>query len=266
VKLESIKSLFLKAMLGCLIAAAALAVVTILIGRFNDLTEKALLTILLIALHCLLSFGFIVNNEKQETFENLAFFTNVTFGLIVASFITSTFGVWQVLPGDLVGRLYALYFVLLFATLHAEILAKIRGIQTTIDRVVLSNFVFMALVVALLVPVIFVDNSLQTLGAFYFRGLAAAGIVDATLTLTAIILHKLYLRKNPRVNDAVFKAPLIQPNGQTAPAATSAGGAPAATQATPQTGMNLFVKILIVYVVFQLVFAVIGFGLDFFLR
>src|SRR6266550_977836 len=36
-KLDNIKSLFLKVMLGCLIAAAALAVVTILVGHFNDL-------------------------------------------------------------------------------------------------------------------------------------------------------------------------------------------------------------------------------------
>src|SRR5882672_5020797 len=167
-------------MLGCLIAAATLAVVTILIGHFNDLASKALWTIMLVALHCLISFGFIVNNEKQETFYNLELFTNVTFILIILSFITSVLGVWSLLDGALVGRLYALYFVLLFATLHAEILAKTTHKQPSIDRVVAANYIFMCAVVVMLVPVIFIDNSFEVLGSFFFRMLSATGVVDAT--------------------------------------------------------------------------------------
>ena len=258
-KLDNIKNLFLRVMLGCLIAAAALAVVTILLGSFNDLAAKALWTIMLVALHCLVSFGFIVNNEKQETFENLEFFTNVTFILIIMSFITSVLGVWQLLGGDFVAKLYALYFVLLFATLHAEILAKMRRKQPSIDNVITFNYFFMGIVVLMLVPVIFVDNSTEVLGEFYFRVLGAVGITDATLTLTAIILHKLYLRKHPTINDSVFNAPqtpLIQPSGQSAP-----GGGPAPAAQPPQRGMNLFVKILIGYVALQLIGSVLFLGI-----
>lgn len=72
--LEKVKSLFLKSLIGCLVAAAGVAVVAVVSGQFNNVLQMALYTILLVALHCLVSFGFIVNNEKQETFESLAFF------------------------------------------------------------------------------------------------------------------------------------------------------------------------------------------------
>jgi hypothetical protein len=243
--LDKIKNLFLKSLIGCLIAAALLAVATVLTGQFNDIFAKALFTILLIALHCLVSFGFIVNNERQETFDNLEIFTNATFVIIVLSFITSIFGVWGVLDGSLVAKLYAFYFVLLFATLHGEILAKTEGKQSNIDTVVHSNYFFMLVVVLMILPIIFLsDNS--SLGPFYYRVLAACGIIDATLTLIAVILHKLYIQKHPTIKDPVFSVPLApgQPPVQLASATVPVS--------QPKKRMNIFVIILIGYVVLQL--------------
>jgi hypothetical protein len=243
-RLQQLKSLFLKTLIGCLVAAAGLAVVTILAGQFNDLSGKALVTILIIAIHALVSFGFIVNNEKQETFENLNFFTNVTFLILVLSFITAVFGVWGLVSGALVAKLYALYFVLLFATLHGEVLVKILGKQLGIDKVVYSNLGFMAAVVIMLIPVIFIADSV-TLDPFYYRLLAAVGIVDATLTLVAVILHKLYVQKHPTVTDPVFNL-VRTPDGQLVQAAVP-----------KKRGMNIFVVLLIGYVCLQIVGSII---------
>jgi hypothetical protein len=254
--LQKAKSLFLKVLIGCLIAAAVLAVVTILIGQFNDITSKALLTIFLIAVHSLVSFAFIANNEKQDTFDSLEFFTNATFIIIVFSFITAILGTWGILSGDVVARLYGFYFVLLFAILHGEVLAKTTGKQASIDKVVYANYCFMVVVVLMLLPVIFLENSSEVLGSFYYRLLAAFGIIDATLTLIAVILHKLYVQKHPAVTDPVFN--LVQP-GQQAAAQTPGTNAPA-TQT--KGGMNIFVKILIAYIVLQflggIIVAVLG--------
>jgi hypothetical protein len=251
-KLAKAKSLFLKALIGCLIAAAVLAVVTVLVGRFNDLLAKALFTILLIAIHCLMSFAFISNNEQQETFESLTFFSNATFAIIVLSFITSVLGVWSVLPGVLVAKMYAVYFILLFATLHGNVLAQTLGKQKSITNLVYANYVFMALVVLLLLPVIFL-NDRSTLGSFYYRLLAACGIVDATLTLIVVILHKLYVQKHPTVHDAVFNIPLVVGQGQPM---VPGQGAPHYAQAPApvrRRGTNIFVIILVSYIVIQLV-------------
>jgi len=245
--LPNIKSVFFKVLIGCLIAAAGLAVVTVLIGQFNDLTVKALFTILLVALHSLVSISFITNNEKQDTFDSLAFFTNVTFGIIILSFMTSITGVWGLLTGSMVWKLYMLYFVLLFATLHGEVLAKTLGKQENIDKIVKTNFVFMTFVVVMLLPVIFANDS-SLLTAFYYRLLAAFGIIDATLTLIAVILHNLYVQKHPKVVDPVFN--IQQLPGQP-------GQNVQVTVKQPRRGMNVFVVILLGLVAVQVIGGII---------
>lgn len=198
-----IKSIFFKTLIGCLFAAATLGVVTVLIGKFNDVAEKALFTILIIAIHALVSLTFIENNEKQSTFESLSVFANATFGIIVLSFITSILGLWGIVHGEVVVELYGLYFVLLFAILHGEVLIKTMGKQSNIDTIVKVNFIFMTIVVVMLIPVIFLKDG-SSLNSVYYRCLAAAGIIDATLTLTAVILHALFIQKHPKITDPVF--------------------------------------------------------------
>src|SRR6185312_13241956 len=104
----------------------------------------------------------------------------------------------------------------------------------------------MAIVVLMLIPVIFLsDNS--TLPSLYYRSLAAAGIVDATLTLIAVILHKLYIQKHPTLTDNLY-------NVQQLPGAYGQNiQGPQLAAAPPKKGMNIFVKILIGYVVLQLI-------------
>jgi hypothetical protein len=240
---ENIKRLFLQILVGCLVAAGVPSVITVLAGSFNDVFFKALLTIIIVAVHSLVSFGFILNNERKKTSENLEIFTNATFVLIVLSFITSLAGLWGLVDGDLVWKLYATYFILLFATLHGEVLAKILGKTNYMDNIVYFNYLFMLVVVALLVIVIFVSDG-SLLGDVFYRILAACGIVDATLTLTAIILHKLYLQKHPTVQSPVFS---LQP------------GQPGQVQQNPQAapeakrGMHPLVIILIAYLAFQFI-------------
>ena len=245
-----LKSLFLKIMIGCLIASGTIAVVTVLTGSFNEIFGKSLVTILLVALHALFSFGYININEKNESANDLSFFHNTTFILIILSFITSVFGVWGVISGDLVGKLYATYFVLLFAVLHGETLSKMVGNDHTIDNVVYANYAFMMVVILLILPIIYSSDA-SAMGDVYYRLLAAFGIIDAILTLLAIILNKLYLQKHPKVDPSVFGNEPIM-----------IGSAGAATTSQPKKGMSILVIILIAFLGLQLisglVFAVLG--------
>jgi len=243
--LSQIKSVFFKVLIGCLVAAGALAVITVLIGSFNDVCQRALVTIVMVALHALFAISFIYTHEKQDTSEDLMFFTNATFCIIVISFITSILATWSILPGAFVARLYALYFVLLFAVLHGEVLAKTRGEQPSIDAVTAVNFFFMIAVVLLLLPVIFVTG--VGLGDFYYRLLAACGIVDATLTLIAVLMHHLYIQKHPKVKDQLFTLQQLP---------TVPGQPPQAVQVAvpeaPKRRMNIVVLILLVYAGLQI--------------
>lgn len=254
--LARLKNLFLKIMIGCLIAAGGIAVVTVLTGSFNEIFGKSLITILLIALHALVSFGYIDINQKKDPTNDLSFFHNTTFILIILSFITSIFGVWGVIPGDLVARLYLTYGVLLFAVLHGETLSKMLGNDKTIDGVVHTNYIFMVVVILMLLPVIYTSDPTE-LGDIYYRLLAAFGIIDAILTLVAIILNKLYLQKHPKVNPSVFgNVPLTF-----GPAGASNATVPQ-TSPTKRSGMSIMLIILIGFLAIQLigglVVAVIG--------
>ena len=136
--------------------------------------------------------------------------------------------------------------MVLFATLHGEILKKLVGKQASIDKIINANFVFMVAVVLMLVVVIFYgqDNSLSPL---FYRILAASGIIDATLTLVSVIMRKLFLQKHPSTVDPVFNL-----------TATGSGTA----QAAPKRHMNIFVTVLIVFVGLQFLGSLVIFGIS----
>lgn len=207
-KAERFRRVFYQILIGCLLGSAAIAVIAVLAGGFNHTLGRALATIAMVALHAALSFGYITENDKQDKKDggrSIDLFSNTVFTLIVASFITSQFAIWQVLSGDITLKLYMLYGVLLFAMLHADVLYRIRRFESRIDSMVTVNYCTMTIVVLMLAVVIFA-NSPSDLGPFYYRLLAAIAIVDATMTITAIIMHKMYLQKHPELAAKVAKA------------------------------------------------------------
>lgn len=198
---EALKKLSIHVMIGSLIGAAVVAVVAVLAGSFNDTFAKALFTLLLVMLHSLACLGFVEQTTKTST-DNFKFFENSVFFLIVLSFFTSVFGVWEIFPGSLVAKLYGTYFILLFACLHGQMLHQTRNKQTNIDNTVTTNYFFMGVVILLILPLIWLTD--YEFGGFYFRLLAACGIVDATLTILAVILHKMYIQKHPQAQSTIF--------------------------------------------------------------
>lgn len=224
----------LKILIGCLIAAAGIAVTALLVGGFNDTLAKAIITLVLVAAHSIAALGYIKTSEKEDH-DDLQIFHNSVFAVIVLSFITSVGGTWEALGGDLLGKLYMTYFVLLFAILHGEMLAKTRGKTSLIDKIVLTNYVFMAVVVVLILTVIYAG--FEILDGFYGRFIGAMGIIDATLTIVAVAMHRLYLNKHPEMVPAA--APGAQPR---------------------RRGMGVLLVLLLAYLAFQLI-ASLMFGL-----
>lgn len=215
---QYLKKLSIKIMIGSLIAAAGLAVVAVLLGELNDILVRALATLGIVALHALASLAYIGNTtdaaeEKQK--DELSFFRNTVFTILVLSFFTAVFGVWEVITGEIVGKLYLTYGVLVFASLHGEMLAATTKKDTTIDKIVYSNYIFMAIVIGMLLPLIWFAPDVE-FDDFYYRLLAAAGIIDATLTILAVILHKIYLQKHPKADSTMFTVsqPAFDANGK----------------------------------------------------
>lgn len=200
---DKLKKLAINTMIGSLIGAAAIAVIAVLAGEFNDILGKALFTLLIVAVHAIVSLGFLDNKDKSQDDSGLKIFTNTIFILIVLSFVTAVFGIWELFPGSLVSRLYGTYFIAAFAAFHGEMLHKTTGLDTKINNIVKANYVLMGLVIILLLPIIWAPVG-TVFPDFYYRLLAAAAIVDATLTILAMILHKLYFRNHPELKSQLF--------------------------------------------------------------
>lgn len=203
VNFAEFKRFFLFNLIGSLVISALVAVVTVLVGEFNELSAKVLLTLGMVITHSLVSLFFIWDNDRQNTFERLSFFINVLFLFIVVSFVTSIFGIWEIIPGESVWNLYQTYFVLAFASLHADILSKALNKEHYMDVIIYVNYAFMAIVVVMLMPVIFISNAGEVLGEVFFRILGAAGIIDGTLSVLTIIFYKMYMNKHPEEQHAL---------------------------------------------------------------
>ena len=202
INFSEFKKFFLYCMIGALIISAAVGVITVLGGGAGDLTVRVFMTLFTVFAHSLLCLIFIWDDERRHTFENLSFFSNVIFLMLVVSFIGSVFGIWQIIDVETVGKLYVSFFYFGFAALHADILAKAMHKEKYIDSVINANFVFIVLVVAMIQPTIYLDNPETLLGGMYYRLLAAAGIIDGTLSILTIIFYKLYVQKHPEMQKA----------------------------------------------------------------
>ena len=231
VEFAEFKRFFIGTLIGSLIIAALVAVVAVLINTFNEVTSRAFLTLFMVVLHSFISLAFIWEDEKQGALERLSFFVNTLFVLVVASFFISIFGIWNLIPGETVWNLYQTLFILAFASLHGNILAKALNKEDYMDIIVYVNYLFMAVVVLMLMPIVFLDNALRELGQMFFRLLAAAGIIDGTLSILTIIFYKLYMKKHPKVENQLQWEPQAQKKS---------------------SGLSIWVWILLVYLIFQI--------------
>ncbi len=240
------KKFFLFNLIGSLIISALVAVITVLIGNFNEVTGRVFFTLFMVIVHSLISLCFIWDNEKENTFERLGFFINILFIIIVLSFLTSIFGIWRLIPGETVWHLYQTYFVFGFASLHGDILSKALNKENYMDLIVYINYLFMTIVVLMLLPAIYSYNSL---GEIFFRILGAMAIIDGTLSILTIIFYKLFMNKHPKVENPLQ-------NGLEEKTSAKA----------PRRGLSTWVWILIIYLAIQVLSSLAFFGKFLFLR
>ena len=199
--LTNLKKYIIYGLIGCLIVAAVVAVVAVLIGEINEVTGRVFATLFLAVLHSLVSLTFIWDDSRRNTFTKLSFFTNTVFVLIILSFFTSMFGVWDVIQSEYIWHLYQVYFVVAFAGLHGDILSKAMKKEGYMDIVIYINYLFIVIVSAMLGIIIFTEKPTIILGELYYRFLGASAIIDGTLSILTIIFYKLYMHKHPELSN-----------------------------------------------------------------
>ena len=224
ISFSEFKKFFIFTFIGSLIVAALVAVITVLIGEFNEITTRVFATLFMVVGHSLISLAFIWDDSRHNTFNKLAFFVNTVFILIILSFITSLFGIWKIVPGETIWDLYQTYFLIGFASLHGDILSKALRKEKYMDIIIYANYLFIFIVVLMFLPIIYITDSTTVLSEMYFRFLAAAGIIDGTLSILTIIFYKLYMHKHPEIEIPVHKR-----------------------------GLSVWIWILIIYLFFQII-------------
>jgi len=198
--LNYVKKLFINILIGSLIIASLLAVIVVILGSFDDIMARAIGTIGVVALHALIIFLFARKIDSGDNSKDLNLFINTFFVLVIVSFLTAVFAIWQVIPEDIIADFYLCYFVVIFSVLHINVLSKALHKKKYIDRLVYSNYVFVAIVAILLFPPI-LQIEASFLNDMYYRILAAAGIIDGTLSILTFIFYKLYIKENPPIKN-----------------------------------------------------------------
>lgn len=159
---------------------------------------KSLFTTLLIVIHSLIVLAFVSTGSERRD-GRVEIIVNVLFAITIASFFTSVFAVWEVLTGSIIGNLYLMYFyafvgaLLIRALLGAGRVDSIASIFADIS-IYLTIFLFF-----LLMPSVFVEYPVE-LPDFYYRGVAASGILLGTTTILTAIFLRLYVSKHPEQN------------------------------------------------------------------
>lgn len=200
-KAVQLRGLLIKMMLGCLIAAASVAVIAILIGSMTDIVWRAINTIISAMVHLGILFAIVsmTANGNRKMIESTNFVINSSIVIVVMSFFTSIFATWDVINLEWATKLYMTYAVILFVLLHAKTLLDVEAVYEGVKGYVRANFAVMGFVALLILGLIYAPYELNLLGGFYGRLLAAAAIVDVTISVVVAVLHRLYIQKHPEM-------------------------------------------------------------------
>lgn len=199
---QKLRSTLIRSMLYCLVAAAAVAVVTILIGKFSDTTGRSLGTIFVALLHIGVVFGLVsmvTSKPYDASPKSTEFVVNASILIAVLSFFTSVFTIWQVFDGSLPLRLYATYAVVLFALVHIKTLIDVDVTYWKVRSYVLANYAFIGIVALMILGAVYSSDASTLLSGFYGRLLAASAVVDVTLSVVVAVMYRLYLQQHPEL-------------------------------------------------------------------
>jgi hypothetical protein len=195
---NDLKKAFLFVLVGGLVISAVIAVIAVLVGEFNEMTWRALGTTMSIVFHALAGLLFYSMSSGSDDKNVNEVYINTIMGVVVASFATSVFSLWEVLTGPIIGDLYAVYFyTFVFSTL-AKILYSVARADKVTRALSNTSMGFTGLMYLLVLPPLFYDYP-NELPDVYYRILAAVAIVLGTTSVLTAIFNRLYLNKHPEL-------------------------------------------------------------------
>lgn len=191
-----VKKYIMYVLIGGLVLSALISIVAVLAGEFNDTVGRAFGTTFAIMLHSLL--GLLFLSVKRSRNLSGAILINTVFTLVVASMMTAILGIWDIIPGRVVGDLYSTYFLTIIASLIVSGLVSAHIKDKVVGGLAWSASGTVVVAFASLLPWIFAELP-SALPEFYFRVVAALFILAATVTILTIIFDRLFVIKHPEL-------------------------------------------------------------------
>lgn len=191
------KKLFVYIAVGSVILSAIITIVSILVGQFSDITWRALGTTASICLHALLALAFVtVNHKHSKPGDRLI--ENVVFVIVVASFLDTIMGIWGIISGDIAWRLYMAFFWGFIGAVIIRSLLPTLAYTANLRRLCTFTIAMTIVLYLLLLPAILLVSDTVEFPDFYYRLLAAAGVLEGTLCVLVAIFSRLHTAKvNP---------------------------------------------------------------------
>lgn len=205
-KHSQFRKYFFYVLIGGVVISALISIVAILIGEINDYISRALLTTLSMVIHAMVALAFMsVTGTQRTTGQELVI--NTLFGITIASFFTTTLGIWKVISGETMADFYQLYLYALFAALLVRMLLGVNTIDKLTNGLMRTAIGTTVLLWLYLIPSVFDDGYPKAWPEVYYRGIAAIGVALGTVLILVTIFHRLYLVKHPEVRAAASPAP-----------------------------------------------------------
>lgn len=191
-RIGKLKLAFLYVLIGGLVTAALVAIISLLIGEFNSGIQKSLATIFVFFSHSLLILALLWADRNNEVGRSVL--PTTIFALTLANMITSTLSTWEIISAETAWRAVGLYFLIIGAVFIISGLLKLRiKHQATQVGLFISIASISALIVALSPWVLDVVPEFNSL---YFRIIAALSILASTAFIITVILRGIALSRN----------------------------------------------------------------------
>ena len=191
-RIGKLKLAFLYVLIGGLVTAALVAIISLLIGEFNSGIQKSLSTIFVFFSHSLLILALLWADRDNEVGRSVL--PTTIFALTLANMITTTLATWEIISSETAWRALGLYFLVIGAVFVITGLLKLRiKHQTTQAGLFVTILTVSALIVALSPWVLDIVPEFNSL---YFRIVAALSILTTTVFIITVILRGIALARN----------------------------------------------------------------------
>ncbi|MBC7459530.1 hypothetical protein H7200_02335 [Candidatus Saccharibacteria bacterium] len=184
-RMSKVKVSFLYVLVGGLVALALTAVIALLIGEFNEVIQRVMVTIFIFFAHILFILTVIWADKANQVGKTILPTTVVV--LALANMITATLASWDILTAETAWRSLGLYFLILATAFTVIGVLKLR-----IDQKIVSNLTYISAGLLIVMTVLLAPWVLgfgEVLDPAYFRGVGALAIVITTAFLVAVIFR-----------------------------------------------------------------------------